>query len=79
MAQHHPGSSVHGPHNPADMYVHVAVLAQLTHLVVILPQAHDGEPTGIVRGLGCAYVEEAGSVRKLHHVIDMRADANVFV
>jgi hypothetical protein len=63
----------------ADLDVHVAVFLEFADIALIFPEADDGEPAGVVRGLRGTDVEEAGAVWKFDHVIDMRGDADVFV
>ena len=68
-----------GLDDTADLDVGVAVVLELADIGVVFPGADDGESAGVVGGLRGADVEEAGSIWKLHYVIDMRGDADVFV
>src|ERR1035437_2951465 len=79
VAQEDSGASVHGPHQAADAHIPIPVFAQFANLVVILPQAHNGEPAALVRRVGHADVQKARAVGKLNYIIDMRRNTNVFV
>ena len=79
VAQDHSGAAVHGLDDAAHLDIHVAVLAQFAHVLMILPEADDGETAGVVGGLRRAYVEEARAIGKLNHIINMGGNANVFL
>ena len=79
VAEDHSGAAVHGLDDAADLDVHVAIFSELTDFVAIFPQTDNGEAALLVRGLGRAHVKERRAIGKLHHIIDMRGDANVFV
>jgi hypothetical protein len=67
------------PDDSADMNIHVTKSGQFAHIFPILPEADDREPAGFVGGLRRADIEVAGTVGKLHHIIHMRRNTNVFV
>lgn len=79
MAQEHSGAAAHGLNGAADMHVDAAVGVQLADFIMVFPQALNGEPAGIVRGIRGADVEEAGSIGKFDYIIDMGGDADVFI
>ena len=79
MAQQHSRPPVHRLHNPPHLHIHIPILHQLADIVVILPQADDGEPASLIGSLRRAYVEVSSPVRQLHHVINMRRNTNVFI
>jgi hypothetical protein len=56
-----------------------AVFRQLTDLVVVFPEAHEGEPTVLIGSVGRTDVEKTCPIGKLHNVIDIRRKTNVFV
>ena len=79
MGEDHSGAAVHGLDDASDLDVEIAIFAEFADLVVIFPWADDGEAAVVVGGLRRANVEESSAVGKLHDVIDMRRNANVFV
>ena len=72
MAKEHSSAPVHGLNNAADLYVHVAVLAEFAYFIMVFPQAEDCKAAGVVRGLGFADVEVASAVGKLDYVVNVR-------
>ena len=79
VAKDHAGTAVHGLDEAADAHIHVFVLAEFAHFAVVFPETDDGETAVVVRGLRGANVEEASSVGKLNHVINMSVNANVLI
>jgi hypothetical protein len=79
MRDDYTGAAVHGLYDAADLDLHVAIFCELADQVVVLPGADDSESAVVIGGLGRADVEEAGAVWKLHYIIDIRGNANVFV
>lgn len=72
MTQLDPCPPMHGPDDPANVHIHIAIFAQLAYLVAVFAEAHDGEAALIVWGFRRANVQVASSTRKLHHFVDMR-------
>jgi hypothetical protein len=72
MGENHGGATVYGLNYAADLNIKIAILAELAYLVVIIPGADDRETAVVVGDLRRADIEEASSIGKLHHVIDMR-------
>ncbi len=79
MAKDHAGPAVHGLHDAANLHVGVAIFLQLADIGAVFLKADNGEAALLVRGLRRADVEEPRAIWKLHHIIDMRGNANVFV
>lgn len=79
MGQNHASAAVHGLDDATDLDIEVAIFAEFADVVAVFPGADDGEAAVVVGGLGRADVEETSAVGKLHHVIDMRRNTNVFV
>ena len=79
MAQHHSRTSVHGLNQAPDMDIHIPIPRQLSHRIAVCTQAYHRKPALLVRSLRRANVHIASAVRNLHHIINMRGNANVFV
>jgi len=79
VAEDHADAAVHGLNDAANVDVGVAVFAELADIIAVFPGAEDGEVAGVVGSLGRADVQEAGAIRKLDDLIDMRVDADVLV
>src|SRR5271156_821222 len=79
MAEHDSGAIGEGMDRPPYVDLLAAQRLQTANLFAVLAEADDREMTGCIRGFRAAYVEEAGSVGKLDHVVDMGVYADVLV
>ena len=79
MTQHHSVAPVHRLHNPAHMHIGVAKLAQLAHILAILPQAHNRKVTFLIWRIRSAHIQNPRPIRQLHRIVDMHIDADMFV
>lgn len=79
MAQHHAGPAMQRADNTTNLDIGIAILAELSHSVAILPETHDSEPAGIIRSVWRTDVQEARTVLQLDDVVDVNGHAEVGV
>ena len=80
VAQHHPGPAMHGLYRcRGSVHPGRDSRSRSPTVVVVLPQADDGEAALIVERLRGADIKEARAIWKSYDIINMCGNANVFV
>jgi len=62
-----------------NLHLLTAILAKLADVVAVFSFAEDQEATVFIGDIGGTYVEEARTVGEFYDIVDVGADADVFV